>query len=376
MKPITKILLLSLMVLAVLALPTRVLAQTPDNNEGKFVLGGSYVLASDQTLNDDLVVVGGTATIEKDATVNGNISLTGGLLTVDGQVNGDLVAIGGTISLGDHARIMGNVSTIGAILNQSENARVEGSITSGNPGDFNIPGLKLPAASAPVASVFEPIARILWAIFRALALAALAVLVSLLLPNPTQNVAGAITGEPLVSGGVGLLTVLVTPALLVVMVVTIILIPVALLGMIVLGLAVLFGWIVLGLEVGNRLAGLFHTDWAPAVSAGLGTLVITLVSELLGAIPCVGWVIPFIATMVGLGAVLSTRFGLRAATLRQPAPAPYAPPAPSVTAPYAPSAPSVSAPSEVPMPPSAPLPPQPPVEPEPPTAEPPADSAA
>ena len=45
------------------------------------------------------------------------------------------------------------------------------------------------------------------------------------------------------------------------------------------------------------------------ISAGVGTLTISLLGSLLNIIPCVGWSISFIAGLVALGAVVLTRFG-------------------------------------------------------------------
>jgi hypothetical protein len=54
-------------------------------------------------------------------------------------------------------------------------------------------------------------------------------------------------------------------------------------------------------------------DWALPVSAMVGTFLLTLLINGLGAIvPCIGWVVPALVGMVGLGAALVTRYGARA----------------------------------------------------------------
>jgi hypothetical protein len=97
-------------------------------------------------------------------------------------------------------------------------------------------------------------------------------------------------------------------------------------------IAWIFGLIALGMEVGKRLAELAKQEWAPAVSAGLGTFVLIFVLNGLDMlIPCAGWVFPALAGMLGLGAVLLTRFGMQdyplLITPSMP-PAPSAPPSP------------------------------------------------
>jgi len=107
-----------------------------------------------------------------------------------------------------------------------------------------------------------------------------------------------------------LVTAVVTPVILLVITITIILIPVTIISMVVLALMLLLGWISLGVEVGQRMAYSLKQEWALPVSAGVGTLIFTIVAAGVGeVVPCVGWVVPTLLGMVGFGAVLLTRFG-------------------------------------------------------------------
>jgi len=72
--------------------------------------------------------------------------------------------------------------------------------------------------------------------------------------------------------------------------------------------AFLFGWIALGWLVGKRLlAAIKAKSVAPVWEASLGVFLITL----LGAIPCVGWLVWVVGGAFGLGAVVVTRLGTR-----------------------------------------------------------------
>jgi hypothetical protein len=140
--------------------------------------------------------------------------------------------------------------------------------------------------------------------------ALLAVLVVIFFDMSTGRVSKAAIEQPVITVGAGLLTAFLSPLALIAMTITIILIPVTLLTMFALVIAWLFGWISIGLEVGKRIATLFNTEWAPAISAGIGTFILFLVlggiSEL---IPCVGWLPLVLVGLWGLGAVIMTRFG-------------------------------------------------------------------
>ncbi len=294
----------------------------PTGDQG-LVIGDSYRLESGKTLNNDLTVIGGNATLMQDSTVNGDVAVIGGNVTIDGKVNGDVSAIGGFVSLTDHANITGSVSTLGGTVDRSSQAVVEGK----TPTRTNQPGpvttFKSPAMQVSV----DPITGPLIAIFQALALAALAVVVNLFAPMPMERASHTALTAPAAAGGVGCLTILV----LLIMAITIILLPVSLLGFLVLGIAVLFGWLALGLLLGRQLAVWLNQPWSDPINAGAGTLVLSLLVSLMNIIPCIGWTGSALVGLVALGAVVLSRFGT------QIYPPPYSSTAPyTSTAPYAP----------------------------------------
>jgi len=121
-----------------------------------------------------------------------------------------------------------------------------------------------------------------------------------------------VIGVGLIGGSIGLLTLLVVIVLGVILAITIILIPVTLIGILILAFAIAFGWIALGLEVGQRTAMVLHQDWPFPLSAAVGTFILNFVAYGIGFIPCIGWLVPFLINLIGLGAVLLSRFGTQA----------------------------------------------------------------
>ena len=299
--------------MAMFAFPGAALAQTPNNGTDQMVFGGTYTLNAGQTLTGNLVVFGGLATLEKGSIVNGDVALTGGSLNVSGEIKGSITSVGGSINLSDTAVVDGDINTVGGTLNRTSQTVIKGNISTSGPGairlpiNWNLDGLR----NLPLADIFHPIGSVLWGIFQSLAVAALALLVVLFMPTPTRRVSNAIIGQPVMAGGLGLLTVVVAPALVVLLAITILLIPLSLIGILLLAVAFLFGWIAVGLEAGDRLAGLFKVQWAPPISAGIGTLVLSFFSSVFALIPCVGWVLPTVIAILGLGGVFLTRLGTR-----------------------------------------------------------------
>lgn len=269
--------------------------------EPGLVIGQSYRLESGETLNEDLTVIGGNASLMEDSNVHGDVVVIGGNVLVDGSVNGDVLAIGGYVNLDEHARVKGNVQTLGGTVERSEQAVVEGNDLSDSRGPGPVTAVRTPGLNISL----EPVTATLMAIFQAMALAALAVVINLFAPRPMERTAQAAVQQAPASGGVGCLTILV----LAVMAVTIILLPVSLLGMLAAGAAGLFGWTALGLVLGRRIAGWVNQAWTDPVSAGVGTLTLSLLTSVVGAIACIGWTVPFFVSMVALGAVVLTRFG-------------------------------------------------------------------
>ncbi len=268
------------------------------------IFGGGYRLGPGQKVSHDLAVFGGSAILEEDSQVNGSVMVFGGSLLINGKVEGDVAAFGGVISLGDKAVVTGDVVTFGASVSRSASAIVQGSI-----GAARQP-IRPPLNLSPIVSGgVQMVSDFIWRIFQSFALAALAVLVSLFALRPMERAGDVMVAQPAISVGMGFLTLLAGPVILVLIAITIILSPVSVIGFLVLGLGGLFGWLVLGLVTGERVAHFLHQEWSGPVCAGVGTLVLSLAMNLIGIIPCVGWAVVAVVFVIGLGGVVLTRFG-------------------------------------------------------------------
>lgn len=307
-------------VLLLTAWPQAASAQGPGGD--KFVLGGTYTLNSGETLGGDLLVFGGSAEVEEGATVEGNVVLMGGSVVIDGVVEGNVTITGGSVSMGSSAVVQGDVNVAGGELTRNPGAVVEGDVNLNrfDGGPVFGPGRNI---IPEVWFDFSPLWDSLWFMLRSFMWAALAILVVLFLPANVERTAQTATQQPLIAAGLGLLTVVVFPLLMAVLLITLIGIPAALIGILLLIVVWGFGVVSLGTEIGRRLATLLNQDWALPVSAGVGTLLYALVINGIGAlIPCVGWVVPLVAGALGVGSVMLTRFGT------QPYPPAYVPPSP------------------------------------------------
>ncbi len=327
--------ILSLLLVLSFLLPTQVVAARGlDDGPGPVIFGGSYTVKSGDTVDGDVVVFGGVVLIEEGATVNGSVVVFGGTLTVNGVVNGDVVLVGGAGALGGKSVIDGSLSLVGATLARADGAQVSGEVTYKDPGDMRDDPTLPDLPGVPNIPGFEKVSPFdnmnpLWvglSIFgRALAMALLALLVGLFLEDPTRRVGESIAAQPAIAGGLGFLTIILAPAILLILAITLILAPVALLAVLVLLVALLYGWIALGFEVGLRFTKMIHQEWALPLTAAFGTWLLTIISASINLMPCVGWLAPFILTTLAIGGVVMSRFGQRVALPPAPASVPAAP---------------------------------------------------
>ena len=303
----------------------------------KLVLGGNFILDQGQTLNGDLFILGGNGDLNAGSTVNGDVIMAGGNLKADGRITGNMTTFGGQVQMSASTTVGGDVNVLGGSLQGEEQAKIMGKTTTNAgaslplilPGGTNI---RIPNINVRI----NPLWDFLWLLVQSFLWAAVAVIVALFAPKPTQRVGNVIVSQPIISGGLGLLTGIIVPLLLVFMAITIICSPLAFLGGLALVIAWAFGIIAIGTEAGERLGKMGNADWTLPVSAALGTFLVTFIMNSVGkVIPCVGWLLPFLVGVVGLGAVLLTRFGTHSYPVEaesmtiQPAPLEQTPVAPS-----------------------------------------------
>lgn len=333
MKTFSKFLIL-LTLAAMLFMPFQVAQARGMFDGGQVLFGSSYTVRDGETLNGDLVIFGGSANVEQGGTVNGALILFGGSVNVSGDVTGDVVVVGGSLNLTETAHVYGSAVTVGGSVQRAEGARVDGDLIENADAPVPLDSPRTPSVPNPpdvpeININVNPLWELLSLFGRAFALSMLALLIVLFLPDHTRRIGEAVAAQPLQAGLLGLLTVFVGPLALIAMIVTILLIPVAGLALILFGVAMVFGWLGLGMEIGLRFTRMLpNAAVVPQpIAAAIGTFILTIVANGVAWIPCVGWLAPFLLSMLGLGAVLMTRFGGRPAPLT--AATPPAEPAPA-----------------------------------------------
>jgi hypothetical protein len=306
-------------------------------NDGILKWNDDHTVKEGETVEGDLTLLNGDATVEAGGTVDGSLVVWNGNAIVEGTVKGNLVVTNGDIYLGDDARVEGDVICSGNCeLEQEESAYIDGSIIESVPipsiPDIRFNGGELPILTTPPINVrflgpgwlWESAAGFVRRVTSVVLIAAIAALVGLMLPQQMTRVGQTMVKDPLPSFGYGLLTAFAATTAILILTLTICFSLVGFLAAIALFAAGLYGWICFGAVVGKRLLEAFKAHGvAPVWSAGLGTLIVTLVATLVTFLLDVGqiftcclqplaWIAIFVLGCAGLGAVVLTRFGTQA----------------------------------------------------------------
>jgi hypothetical protein len=310
--------------------PTRaVQAQGPNpNGDGQVIFGSNYTVESGDTFEGDLVVFGGNVTIEEDASLSGDLVVIGGTIKSNGEAQGDVVVVGGQITLEEAALVAGDVVTIGGQLDRAEGAQIEGDVVNNVAPNITFPSGRIPPTTVPGApSVpdvappninidFNPFGEFFGILVWGVGAAAFAMLLSLFWQPQIERTGQAIISQPLMTGAIGLLAVVVAAILFL-----------TILPPIIVAFAWFFGIVAMGLQVGERLAKSFTQEWTPPLTIGFGTFLLVLAGGIIGLVPCLGGIILFLLGLVGIGASVVTLFGTR--PIQIPGMTIYTPPPPS-----------------------------------------------
>jgi len=263
---------------------------TCTTNSQRPSFGGTVVIGPDEVLCGNLTSFGGTVEVEGE--LQGNLTAFNSDVLIQGVVMGGIRQYGGNIALRNGSHVYGDIELYGVSQQREKDTLLDGSLVDHTRNFWFFSGIG--GFSFPF-----------WSI---LAWVALGIVLITLLPEHVMFVRTTAATKLRRSMLIGLLSVLLAPAVLVVLIALILPIPLAII--VVLGLiaawalgTVAIGWIV-GEHIMRAVAPQHNTRLIQVV-VGLVVLV------LLGSLPYIGWLINIGVGLLGLGAVLLSRFGTR-----------------------------------------------------------------
>lgn len=300
--------------------------------------GGNVVVEEGETIHDDLQAFGGTIVVR--GTVNGDLDAFGGDVLVAGEVTGSVSAFAGNVRIagtvgqdveaaagnvyvepgaevgGALSAAAGNVVVAGTVredaelaggtVRLTESAVIDGDVeyAVGDDGEFTNEGATVGGSITRAEEVQAgpwqgPIVPgWVFGVYGFLVNLILGAALLLVFPRFSATVAARVAEQPLWIGGVGLLTLVAVPVLLVILFVTIVGIPLAIVGGLLFGL---LAWV--ALIYGRFAVGTWLVSLADVHNRWLGLLVGLVVLGLAARIPWIGGLIDLVVLLLGLGAI-------------------------------------------------------------------------
>ncbi len=274
-----------------------------------YAAGGQLVINS--PIGRNARIAGGQVEIDRRAQVAGNVSVAGGQVRIEGHINGYVRAGGGSVII--DGPVDGDVVSTAGSVELGPNARIGGQLRfasrddlSQHPGAQVLGGIeRLPFAARRPTEKPQPaeIGRSLgWAWTTGLLL--IAVVLSVALPEPARRVAETLRARPLMSLLIGFIALVCIPVAALIVLLTVIGVPLALLAAVLYFALLLIGYVGSGIGVGQwalhrfKPARAAQRSWLAAFAA-VGMLAIAL----LGRLPWIGGPIVFVALLAGVGAL-------------------------------------------------------------------------
>jgi cytoskeletal protein CcmA (bactofilin family) len=265
---------------------------------GVEVFGGTLRVTG--SVGGDAQTFGGTVFLEDGATIGGSLDAGAGTVVLDGSVGSDVRADAGSVTLGPTASVGGDLLYSGT-LDRADGAAVEGSVERREAVSVGGGGSGMPSLPGYLFDTYWLLAT----------MAAGAVLL-LAFPGVDRSVVDRVTRDPLRTGGYGALALVGAPAALLVAMLTVVGIPLAVLGLLlyllVLWVGSIYGrvavgaWLLAQVDVENR--------WAALV---VGMVAVALVVRVLALLPFVDFLFSTAVGVLGLGALATLAYERRTA---------------------------------------------------------------
>ena len=266
------------------------------NVRGDLVVGGGQVQITAATVGGDALI--GAGTLRIDSAIGGNVKIGGGDIYLNGPIAGDVEIKAEKLTLGPNANISGNLTYTAAKAATIE----DGAIVQGETS-FSERKISKREGAAVLAGIITAalIGKLLMSLVGAFAL-------FLLFRKFAHALVEKATEASLYEMGRGLVVLIVAPVVSVLLLVTIIGIPLGVLGLLGFAAALVFVSLAAPIVLGSITHKLVMRRSAYEVSWKTVLLGVALYF-IVGLIPVVGWVLKFALVLLTLGAMVNIKWG-------------------------------------------------------------------
>ncbi len=253
--------------------------------------GSTVVVNSGEVICSNLTSFGGTVIIRGN--VMGDVVAFGGNVVIDGKVDGNVMLYSGNITLQGGSQVNGDIHLCGGHWLHGTDSRLHGSVIDCTRG---------------VGQLIMDDGGVEFRFWSLVTWVALGILLTSLLPEHVMLVRTTVKNKLRRSLVLGLLSILLAPAILAVLFALIIPIPLAIL----VAIGLLAAWALGTVAVSWLIGEYIVRTVAPHQNTRVVQVVVGLtVLILAGSLPYIGWLIILGAGLLGLGAVFLSRFGTR-----------------------------------------------------------------
>lgn len=237
------------------------------------------------TVEGDVSTGTGSIHLTETGTVGGNFEVGAGNVRIDGTINGDAQVGAEAIRLGEPATIAGSLTYDGDL--EGNRDAVQGDITRDR------------SLGPTLFTDLQPVATWIFTVNAFILNLLLGVLLLGLFPKFSDRVATRVETDPAKTGLVGFGVLLGIPILLILVAITVIGIPLSIIGVLAF---LVFSWI--GLVYGRFAIGSWLLSYADVDNKWAALAVGLLLAVFLGQIPIIGGLLNFIIFLLGLGALV------------------------------------------------------------------------
>lgn len=274
---------------------------------GRAVRAAAGQLTIDGRMASDVVIAGGSVLISQGTQIGRDLVAGGGSIDLSGSIGRNALLSGGDVTIG--GTVPGNVQVQAGRLVVLSSARIAGSLRHNADARVDIqPGAQISGGVQPIAAMRRRgpmgsglggrVIELLWLLVAGFVLLALA-------PRAVSRVSERVGSQFWHSLLVGFILLIVIPAVAIILLVTVVGIPLALVAVALYLVTLYLGQIAVARWAGQRIFR--RATASPYLSYTIGAIVVIV----LFALPFLGWIARLIAVLVGFGALWAVAWALR-----------------------------------------------------------------
>jgi cytoskeletal protein CcmA (bactofilin family) len=264
------------------------------------------ILTIAASVKRNVVVAGQTVSIAPEAVITGELLAAGQTIHLNSFIGGDVNVAAQSVSLGEKAQIVGNFTyTSPKVVDEATGAAVAGKVSHLLPKK----GVTKPFITSNnwMIQAKQWPQNILGSIIFFYIVGAFVIWVA---REKVVRITKQLLSRPLFDGLVGLFTLVVAPIIIVMVAITIIGIPVAIILAVCLVVMIILSRVYVAFAVGNKLSGAFGSE---DMNLFIQLMIGVIVTEIVYKVPVLGWIVSGLTLFWGLGGLV-INFGKRKTT--------------------------------------------------------------